>query len=234
MYLTTRQNKSYWVDSFSKQGRRFVSYQDSLPIQLRALFYGTVVYIILGYVTLTLIAADDWPAWSQITLMTTEFGISLVCGWVLANSRLPNEAQLLESGVLTSQRSYAFEQLTAKLAELQIYISDMNDKLDHEVGVRHIVAYLRATRKQTELLDRDNITVEQRIELENFVVYLARSYATLIRGNFDARELAHQALRRGQYEEASRLQAAREEQQTMIDQTYAEFLIEAQRRGLAG
>lgn len=204
-----------------------------MPMWLRTLFYGMTIYVLLGFATLMLVAADDWPAWAQITLIAAEFVISFGCGWALATSRRPNEALLLESGELTPQGSYAFGQLAAKLAELRIYISDMNDKLDHEVGIRHIVAYLKATRNQTELLDRDNLTVEQRIELENFVVYLAQSYATLIRGNFDARELAHQALKRGQYEEASRLQAARKERQTMIDQTYAEFLIEAQRRGLA-
>lgn len=114
--------------------------------------------------------------------------------------------QLGELGLVDSD-SYAFEALKWELAQRGIFISDMNDRIDHEVGVKPISTYLRLTKEGSYLIDAGNLEAAQEKEVKETIDRFAFEHATMIRYYFDQRELARQARELGENAEALRIEA---------------------------
>lgn len=127
-------------------------------------------------------------------------------GGVFGPSLITRKWAAREKAGLVDQCSYAFRALNRELAKRQIFIRDMNDKIDHEVGIKPISAYLRLTREASYLIGSGNLDEARKARLMDCVDRFAFEYATMIRYYFDQRELARQALERGEKVEAQRIE----------------------------
>ncbi len=211
-----------WEDTHSRRVA-FYGFFEEMPKGLQR-FLALLVAMLPGALALPIVGS----AW-----MLAPTALVSVLSAVFAPAWLARKWQKLgEEGLYASTDSYAFQALKRELAKLVIYIRDMNDRIDHEVGIRHISAYLRLTREPSVLVDRGHLDEERKLALQEAIDQYARGYAVMIRYYFDQRELARQARERGNTEEAARIETAMRERLSANHSARADIWLRNHQLGL--
>jgi hypothetical protein len=168
---------------------------------------GSVMFIALPAET------DVFIPWYVSTVLT----LATAVGGAAFGKNRPRQKsidRLRDKGLLTRQSSYAYTRLRIHLEKLKIWIHDMNDTFDREVGMIPIHLYLERVAKASRLIDSghlkkgDAASKAQHSALKTQVDEYAQEAATMIRYLFDQRELVRQAIEAGDEEKAQVIQDA--------------------------
>lgn len=223
-----------WKDSHDRRVA-FCGFFEEMPAGLQRLLAAMssamlALLVIMGIDAVGDLSEGVYGLWSALAVAT-----ALILGGIAAPSWVARKwRQLEEAGLHVNIRSYAFVALERELAELKIHIRDMNDRIDYEVGIQHIVAYLRLTRGPSALIDSGHLDEAQQRQLTEAVDGRARAYAATIRYCFDQRELVRQALKRGDTEAAQQIETALRDRLRAEASARAEIWLTNHRLGLLG
>lgn len=221
----------WWMDIHSRAVKNYMVFDD-LPTGLQRLVCCGMVYLVLATLGC---AIGSVASYSQVFILAGAVGASVPLGVIAHWLLIKDERVLQKRGLLVSRRSQGFIALERELAARGIYIRQMNDRHDHDVGIQYISDYLRLVREPSELLVPANQLDEaQANRLQASIGKLAGEYASLIRYFFDQRELRRQALEKAEHTEADRIEGHLRACRATIAAVGVEVWLENDGKGLVG